>query len=131
MPRNSTKKFDDVEESELFTYKPKRKFPQNSYTYSRWNPQENRQYARFLIKYREVFESCKGKRLSKVFVMMSDELTNGRNNQQCRSHHLKMTSKFGNLEKIIQGILGELEEDLGKSTTKISEESFKNDSSEL
>lgn len=54
---------------------------------------------------------------SMIFNKMSSELKNGRNNHQCRSHHVKLISKFGDIAGIIFNIL------YGEKTKKKTKES--------
>ena len=52
---------------------------------------------------------------------MAEELGIRRNNHQCRTHHVKMIKRFGNLAGIIEGLLKDFEEIGGKHEAVSSE----------
>ena len=51
------------------------------------------------------FDRKDGRRSLYFFNLMSSTLQNGRNNQQCRSHHQKMEKKFKTVEAIVFAFL--------------------------
>ena len=69
--------------------------------YVRWSAEENVEYAIFLQKNYFKGEDRKDRRNNKFFIQMSKELKNGRNNHQCRSHHVKLLKKYLTVERII------------------------------
>ena len=74
------------------------------YTYKRWTDSENRAYACFL-KSSEKAESEGAQNLRKprrFFVKMAAYLGGRKTNEQCRTHHQKMTKAFGSIENIIE-----------------------------
>lgn len=72
--------------------------------YLRWNEEENRDYVKFVIENMELFVDQVKRKNTMIFTKMAEQLNNGRDNQQCRSHHMKLILKFGNIQKVIEGL---------------------------
>ena len=70
--------------------------------YSKWLPEENAKYAKYLEENEGEFEITKSRRTLNFFIKMAEELGLGKNNLQCRSHHQKMLKKYGSVEGIIK-----------------------------
>ena len=75
----------------------------NSFT---WTPNEEFLYVEFLKNNKDLFADVKERKKSKVFVAMSHHLKK-RGPDQCRSHHQKMSIKYGNIDAIIEKITEE------------------------
>lgn len=78
---------------------------QTNKRYERWNWAENRDYVNFLRRHEPMFNDPVGRRSAAIYNKMATELANGRNNHQCRSHHMKMLKKYSTLQGIIANIL--------------------------
>ena len=79
-----------------------RKKAKVSKRYQRWNLKENDEYVKFLIRHEKMFEDSLERRSSAIYNKMACELKNGRNNHQCRSHHMKMLKKYRSIRGIIE-----------------------------
>ena len=76
------------EEEYCFKQKKYRKCPRSHYI--RWNKKENEEYASFVLKNLDSLKNLEIRKTSAIFTRMASQLKNGRNNHQCRSHHVSM-----------------------------------------
>lgn len=91
----------------LFFYESQGFFPLNKtkriYTkkttekIKRWTKEESQLYEEFLQKYKNIFEEAGTKRMTKIFILMS-EFIGTKTASQCRSHHQKFFKKIKNAE---------------------------------
>lgn len=63
----------------------------------RWTKEESQLYEEFLQKYKSTFEEAGTKRMTKIFIQMS-EFIGTKTASQCRSHHQKFFKKIKNAE---------------------------------
>ena len=103
--RNSELKFTYQEDSEYELSEDRKEQKNRQKVYSKWTKDENIEYARFLMAHLEEFDRKDGRRSLYFFNLMASTLQNGRNNQQCRSHHQKMEKKFKTVEAIVFAFL--------------------------